>query len=73
MSNKHLEHILQNAFDFLRTAIGQIYEQPKYSVINFCAAIELILKAKLVNEHWSLTLQKSGHFRMYICFLFLCS
>ncbi len=27
---------------------------PKYSVIDFCAALELFLKAKLMLEHWSL-------------------
>ncbi|MDD3012552.1 MAG: hypothetical protein PHC34_02485 [Candidatus Gastranaerophilales bacterium] len=54
MSQKYLKNVLGNAFDFLENAIGQIYEQPKYSVINYCSAIELILKAKLLNEHWSL-------------------
>lgn len=57
MSKKHLENLLKNAFDFLENSIGQIYEQPKYSVINFCSAIELILKAKLLNEHWSLIVE----------------
>lgn len=52
--NKYLKRVLDSAFDFLETGISQFENQPKYSVINFCSGIELILKAKLMDEHWSL-------------------
>jgi len=50
----YLKYILSNAFDFLERAIGQFAAEPKYSIINFCSAIELFLKSKLLKEHWSL-------------------
>jgi len=52
--NKYLKSVLDSAFDFLEAGISQFESQPKYSVINFCSGIELILKAKLMDEHWSL-------------------
>lgn len=66
-----LEYLLKNAFDFLETGINQFETQPKYSVINFCSGIELVLKARLLHEHWSLIVQgepdlksfKTGNFK----------
>jgi len=57
-SQLFLESLLNNAFDFLEVAINQFETQPKYSVINFCSAVELILKARLLKEHWSLVVLK---------------
>lgn len=54
MKDKYLSNLIYNAFDFLEKAVEQFKSEPKYSVINFSAAIELILKARLMNEHWSL-------------------
>lgn len=48
------QHVVNNALDFLRQSIIELEEKPKYSVIHFHAAIELILKARLMAEHWSL-------------------
>ena len=53
-TQEYLEYVLNNAFDFLERAIDQYKKEPKYSVINFCSAIELFLKSKLLKEHWSL-------------------
>jgi hypothetical protein len=47
-----------NAFDFLTQAVGEFEASPKYSVIDFGAAIEMLLKAKLLLEHWSLVVAK---------------
>jgi hypothetical protein len=46
--------LTQNAFFFLRGAFQQLENDPKRSVIDFYAAVELFLKARLLAEHWSL-------------------
>lgn len=52
--------LVENAFDFLRKALEDFdKDEPKYSVIHFQAAIELILKARLMCEHWSLIISKT--------------
>ena len=38
----------------MHKSIGQLDTAPKYAVINFCSAVELFLKARLLAEHWSL-------------------
>ena len=48
--------LVENALDFLFKAISEIKEGPKYSVIHFYAAVELFVKARLMNEHWSLVI-----------------
>ena len=50
--------LVENALDFLFEAISEIKEQPKYSVIHFYAAVELFVKARLMNEHWTLVITK---------------
>lgn len=59
-SDKHLNYMLESAFDFLERSIDQLEAEPKYSIINFCTAIELILKARLVSEHWSLIVKRQN-------------
>ena len=51
---KHFEELAANAFDFLEKASSQLEKEPKYSVINFFTGIELLLKARLLCEHWTL-------------------
>lgn len=71
MMKVYLSNLIDNGFDFLEAGITQFESQPKYSVINFCAAIELFLKARLMSEHWSLITSnepninsfKNGNFR----------
>jgi hypothetical protein len=48
------ENLVNNAIDFLEHSISELGTAPKYSVIHFHVAIELILKARLVSEHWTL-------------------
>ncbi|HBG05256.1 MAG: hypothetical protein A2075_20925 [Geobacteraceae bacterium GWC2_58_44] len=50
--------VVGNAFDFLGKALAEFEKEPKYSVINFHAAVELFLKARLMREHWSLVVSK---------------
>jgi hypothetical protein len=61
MEDTLLEDLIENGFDFLEKAIQQFKTEPKYSVINFCAAIELLLKARLMSEHWSLLIATKNH------------
>jgi hypothetical protein len=52
------DSLTRNAFDFLARGIAEFDESPKYSVIHFCAAVEMLLKARLMKEHWSLIVAK---------------
>jgi hypothetical protein len=52
------DRLTSNAIDFVLGAIDQVRSQPKYSIINFYAAVELFLKARLLREHWSLVVNK---------------
>jgi len=47
-----------NAFDFLSRGIAEFDSSPKFSVIHFCAATEMLLKARLMKEHWTLIVAK---------------
>lgn len=51
-------NLVNNAFDFLRKAGKEFEREPKYSIIHFYAALELLLKARLLREHWTLILTK---------------
>lgn len=57
---KAIRRIVESAFDFLTRAAGEIASHPKYSIINFATAIELMLKARLMMEHWTLVVEKSS-------------
>lgn len=54
------DNILENALDFADTSIRQLQDSPKQSLINFAAFVELVLKARLLREHWSLVVEKPG-------------
>lgn len=56
--NDIFESLTRNAFDFLKRGISEFDKAPKYSVIHFCAAVEMLLKARLMQEHWSLVVSK---------------
>jgi hypothetical protein len=53
-SQQLFDSLVKNAIDFLNQSILDLKANPKYSVINFCASIELFLKARLMAEHWAL-------------------
>ena len=52
------DSLTRNAFDFLERGIAEFDKAPKYSVIHFCASVEMLLKARLMREHWSLIVSK---------------
>lgn len=50
--------VVENALDFLGRSLEDFQTRPKYSVIHFHAGVELLLKARLMAEHWSLVVSK---------------
>lgn len=48
-----------SAFEFLQRSVRELPESTKYSVIHFATAIELILKVRLMHEHWTLIVENS--------------
>lgn len=59
INSKNLfDSLTRNAIDFLKKSVIELEDSPKYSVIHFCSAIELFLKARLLVEHWSLIITK---------------
>jgi len=59
-SPDHLAEIVANAIDFLTLATEEFGDRPKHSVIAFYTAVELMLKARLIEEHWSLVVGKDA-------------
>lgn len=41
------DSLVRNALDFLNRALEEISERPKYALIDFAAAVEIIFKARL--------------------------
>ena len=67
MDKKDLKrNLVGNALDFLKRAIEEFDQYPKYSVIHFYTAVELILKARLLDEHWSLVVSKDPDWNKFI-------
>lgn len=54
----NIKRLVENAIDFLDHALVELERSPKYSVIHFYAAVELLLKARLLAEHWTLVIAK---------------
>ncbi|SET62008.1 hypothetical protein [Thorsellia anophelis] len=49
-------NLVKNGIEFLEMAISQLETKPKHSLINFYTAVEILLKAPLVQEHWTLVI-----------------
>lgn len=55
------KQMVASAFDFLKQARKDLEaKKSKYAVVHFATAIELILKARLLKEHWALVVAVSG-------------
>lgn len=52
------EELVSNAFEFLNKSVAEFDTDIKFSIIHFCIAVENILKAELLHEHWSLIFKK---------------
>jgi hypothetical protein len=64
-SDQIFDSLIRNALDFLDQAIRDFDRAPKYSVIHFCAAVEMLLKARLMREHWSLVVSKKENANLH--------
>lgn len=55
-----IKGVVQNALGFIEYSVNEIKtpEYAKFSLIHFCTAIELFVKARLMSEHWVLILTK---------------
>lgn len=53
----YFDSVVGNAIEFFETSIKDFKDRPKYSIINFCSGLELVLKARLLTEHWTLILK----------------
>lgn len=50
--------VVYNAIFFLESSVSNLESNPKNSVIELYTAIELLFKARLMKEHWSLIVSK---------------
>lgn len=48
------DKLCRSGFEFLSESAEQIQDRPKFALISFAAGMELIFKARLLREHWSL-------------------
>lgn len=56
--NNQFDNLVTNALDFLIKAINEIDTSPKHTIIDFYTAVELLIKARLLKEHWTLIIKK---------------
>lgn len=54
------EELVKSGIDFLTRAASELESDSKYSVIHFATGLEILLKARVFAEHWSLV-AKSPH------------
>lgn len=55
--------IADNALDFLQRAVTEANANPahhKYAVLDLAVAVETLIKARLIREHWTLVIQPIG-------------
>lgn len=50
--------LTDSAIEFLRESVSEVESNPQRSLISFATAIELFLKARLLQEHWTLVHEK---------------
>ncbi len=48
------QQLVENGLDFLEKSSNELETEQKYSIIHFSTGLELLLKARLFAEHWSL-------------------
>lgn len=52
------DSVVKNAIDFIDASLDNLSKRPKNGIVDFYAAIELFLKARLMAEHWALVVSK---------------
>lgn len=59
--SKEVQALINNGLDFLDQAREELKKsKPKFSVVNFWTAVEILLKVPLAHEHWSLICSKKS-------------
>jgi hypothetical protein len=58
-SDEIFSGLVSNALDFLKRSNSEFEKHPKYSLIHFCASVEIFVKARLMREHWTLIVTRS--------------
>ena len=61
-----LDGVVENGLQFIEMGLDQLWTEGekhhlKYSVINFYTGVELLLKARLMMEHWALVVSELKH------------
>lgn len=60
------DSLVKNGLDFLKVSVEELEVRPKYSVIHFCSGVEILLKARLLQEHWSLIVGNEKSMRFHL-------
>lgn len=59
------QRLTTSALEFLRRAMAEAEANPKFALVHFCAGLELVLKARLLREHWSLVVTSKPDLRKF--------
>lgn len=54
----HFLNAAENGLDFLLRAATQLDSDPKMSIVVFASGVEILLKARLLREHWTLVVDQ---------------
>jgi hypothetical protein len=52
--NDAFKKLCHSAFEFLERSVAEFEKEPKFALVHFSSGLELLLKARLLKEHWSL-------------------
>ena len=52
--------LVDGGLEFIHRSATEFASEPRYSLLHFATGVELVIKARLVHEHWSLVLEKPG-------------
>ncbi len=58
--NEIRDRLTDNAFRFLAQAADELAQAPGDALIHLCSGLELLMKARLAHEHWSLVADQPG-------------
>src|SRR5690606_21971377 len=54
-----------SAFEFLKRSVEEFENEPKFALVHFSTGLELLLKARLLKEHWSLVVTGKADLRQF--------
>lgn len=60
MANEIRNRLSENSRAFLKRAAAELEASPRHAVVDLCAGLELLMKARLAHEHWSLVAERPG-------------